>query len=225
MTATVHGAHQPRVPSRPTPRPDRFDVVSSDSALDLNLPQRFAERLWAPMLAMGLAGLAIGFVLAFVRADAVSAGDDAATLARLAHVQTAATFVGFTGVFSAVVFAVARILGVFRTGGGDVQAAVHGDVQTLRMPLMAKGMIVAMAMGMMALVGAVVAHVVVAGSIVGSTEAELLRAEQWAVVLEGTRRVGVSLYLLSIALGLATILHVLHFQAVRVPELVRVGDR
>lgn len=221
MATTVTGSTA-RIPTRPVTRSDNFDVVASDTALDLNLPQRMAERLWAPMLAMGVMGLLVGLVLAIVRADAVASGEDVATLARLAHVQAGITFVGFTGVFSAIVFAIARILGVFRTGGGAVQEGVHGEVQTLRMPLTAKVMIGLMAMGMMALVGPVVAHFVVAGSVVGSSEAELLRAEQWAISLEAIRRLGVSLYLLAIALGLGTIVHVLRFQAMRVRELVRV---
>lgn len=210
-----------RIPTRPASRDDDFHVVASDDALDLNLPQRMAERLWAPMFAMGVIGLAVGLAVAIARANEVASGGDPATLARLGHVQAGITFLGFTGIFSAIVFVIARILGVFRTGGGQVQQAVHGEVQTLRMPATARAMVALMAMAMMALVGSVIAHLVAAGVVVGAAEADLLRAEQWAITLEGIRRLGVSLYLLSIALGLATILHVLRFQSVRVGELVR----
>lgn len=208
----------------PTPsagsRHDEFVIETTTAAPDLNLPQRMAERLWAPMLAMGLMGLVVGLVLALIRADGVSSGVAADTLAQLQHVQTGVTFIGFAGVFSGIVFAIARILGVFRTGGGRMQEAVGGDVQTLRMPATAKAMIGLMAIGMMAIVGAVVLHFVVAASVIGPSEAELLRSEQWFVTLEGVRRVGVSSYLLSITFGLATIIHVLRFQSVRLRELV-----
>jgi hypothetical protein len=212
-------------PHRPTRRPspprvDGFSVDRSATAAGLNLPQRAAERLWAPMLAMGLMGLVAGLLVAFARADAVAAGQDVATIARLQHVQAGATFIGFAGVFSAIVFAIARILGVFRTGGGRIQQAVGSHVLTLRMPVTAKAMIALMAMGTMAIVGAVIAHFIVAGAVVTAAEADLLRSEQWFVALEGVRRIGVSAYLLSITLGLATIVHVLRFQSLRIRDLV-----
>lgn len=210
-----------RTPGRPARRKDGFDVVASDRALGLNFPQRLAERLWALMLVMGVMGLVAGLISAIVRADAISTGDSADTIARLHHVTAALTFIGFTGVFSAIVFSIARILGVFRTGGGRLQQAVGGEVQTLRMPLTAKAMIALMAMGMMALVIPVILHFVAAASIVGSSEAELLRGEQWFVVLENIRRLGIVTYLLAFLFGLGTIIHVLRFQALRVRELVR----
>lgn len=208
------------VPTRPTKRADTFRVVASDSALDPNLPQRMAQRLWIPMLVMGLMGLTVGLILAIVRADVVAGGQAADTLARLQHVQAGFTFIGFLGVFSAVVFAIARILAAFRTGGGLVQQTAGAEVQTLRMPATAKGMLAFMAMGMMAITAAVVLHFVVAGTVVGAAEADLVRSEQWFTALEGVRRLGVALYLLAIALGLGTIVTVLRFQAVRMRELV-----
>ncbi len=217
--ATI-SAHRPSPTPAVGPRHDEFVVETTTTAPDLNLPQQAAEKLWAPMFAMGLMGLVVGLVLAIVRADSVASGVAADTLAQLQHLQTAVTFIGFAGVFSSIVFAIARILGVFRTGGGRLQEAVGGDVQTLRMPATAKVMIALMAMGMMAIVGAVVLHVVAAASVVGPSEAELLRSEQWFVTLEGVRRVGVSSYLLSITFGLASIIHVLRFQSIRLRELV-----
>lgn len=208
-------------PNRPAgSRHDEFVVEATTAAPDLNPPQRMAERLWAPMFAMGVMGLVVGLVLALIRADGVSSGVAADTLAQLQHVQTGVTFIGFVGIFSGIVFAIARILGVFRTGGGRMQETVGGDVQTLRMPATAKAMIGLMALGLMAIVGAVVLHFVAAASIVGPSEAALLRSEQWFVTLEGVRRVGVSSYLLSITFGLATIIHVLRFQSIRLRELV-----
>jgi hypothetical protein len=57
--------------------------------------------------------------------------------------------IGFAAVFAAISFAIARILGAFRKGGGDVQEAAGTEVRTLKMPLTAKLFIAVMAMGMM----------------------------------------------------------------------------
>lgn len=46
-----------------------------------------------------------------------------------------------------------------------------------------------------------------------------LKAEQWGIWLEAVRRFGVALYLVAIAFGLASIIRVLRFQAIRVNEL------
>lgn len=45
------------------------------------------------------------------------------------------------------------------------------------------------------------------------------KAAQWSIWLEAIRRFGVALYLASIAFGLATIITVLRFQAIRISEL------
>ncbi len=50
-------------------------------------------------------------------------------------------------------------------------------------------------------------------------KATLVSIQSWSEFLEGLRRLAVSTYLLSIALGLATIVRVLHFQAVRIRQL------
>lgn len=73
-------------------------------------------------------------------------------------------------------------------------------------------------MAMMALVAAVIGHVIV-GIGLGSGDLALAIGEQWAIWLEGVRRVGVATYLLAISLGLATIVVVLRFQTVRLREL------
>ncbi len=73
-------------------------------------------------------------------------------------------------------------------------------------------------MAMMALVAAVIAHVIVGIGLV-SGDLALAIGEQWAIWLEGVRRVGVATYLLAISLGLATIVVVLRFQTVRLREL------
>ncbi|MGH3443399.1 MAG: hypothetical protein ACRDUY_15415 [Nitriliruptorales bacterium] len=209
------------IPTRPESRSDEFVVVASELGLGYNFPQRMADRLWAPMFVMGVMGLAAGLVAAFVRAGIMSSDPgDAVRLAQLQHVTAGLSFIGFLGVFSGIVFAIARILGAFRKGGGEVQEAVVPHVQTLKMPTTAKAMIALMAMGMMAILVPVILHFVVAAGVT-SSEADLVRSEQWFVAIEGVRRLGIALYLVAIALGLATIVHVLRFQAVRILELVR----
>ena len=199
-----------------TTRPS-FDTVTTDRGLGYNAPQKMARRLWAPMWAMGLVGWTVGFILAIVRANEISSGGSETTIARLSHLVPAFMFLGFLGVLTAVAFAIARILGAFRKGGGDVQETV-GDVETLKMPNTAKAFMGLMMMGMMVLVGSVIIHLFVAA---GVTESNLVSTEQWAIGLEGFRRLGVALYLFAIALGLGTIIHLLRFQSIRIRELRR----
>lgn len=206
------------VPRHLEPRDDAFVVDGSEQSLGTNLPQRMGERLWAPMLVMGLMGFTAAMILGIMRADVVAgAPGDAVLLARLDHVIAGAMFLGFTAVLSAIAFAIARILGIFRDAGGRLQQAVAGHVQTLRMPTTAKLMLALMMMGMMAIIAAVIGHVVVAAQITAA--ADLVATEQSFVVLEAVRRIGVALHLVAIAFGLATIAEVLRFQSVRIGEL------
>ncbi len=207
-----------RVPRAPEPRSDGFAVDGSDTSLGTNLPQRMGERLWAPMLVMALMAFAAAMALGVLRADVVATTpDDAVRLAQLQHITAGVMFIGFTAVLSAIAFAIARILGVFRVGGGQLQQSTIGHVQTLKMPTSAKLMIALMMMGMMAIVAAVIGHFVVAAQTTAT--ADLLAAEQAFVSLEAVRRIGGSLHLVAIALGLATIIEVLRFQSVRIGEL------
>jgi hypothetical protein len=122
-------------------------------------------------------------------------------------------------VFAAISFAIARILGEFREGGGRLQEATGRRVATLEAPLTAKLFIVAMATAMKVLLGAVVLHVVAGAAIARGSAFALARTEQWSIWLEGVRRFGVALYLLSIAFGLATVITVVRFQADRLRQL------
>lgn len=209
------------LPTRPGQRTDDHVVDVSEHTLGRNLPQRIGARLWAPMLGMALMAFPAAVVLAGVRASLIAGADpaDVVTIARLQHVTAGVMFIGFAAVFSAITFAIARILGEFRAGGGAVQDAAGTEVQTLRMPGTAKGMLAGMGLAMMLIVVPVVLHLVAAGSVVGAADADLLRAEQWFDRLEAVRRVGVATYLAAIALGLTTILRVLRFQAVRIREI------
>ncbi len=186
-----------------------FQIDLTDHVPEPNLPQRIGGRLWLPMLVMALTGFAAGSVLAAMRADAVGSGASETTVASLGHFVPAAMFIGFAAVFSAISFAIARILGEFRAGGGAVQQAAGRPVETLRMP----------ATAMMTIVVAVIAHIAVGVQIASGSTSLVANAEQWGIRLEGVRRFGVALYLFAIALGLSTIIHVLRFQSIRVREL------
>ena len=195
-----------------------FNTEATAAAPDRILPQKVGGRLWAPMLVMALMAFAVGIVLAIVRADAVDTATDPELIAALGHYVPAAMFLGFAAVFAAISFAIARILGEFRVGGGRVQEAAGVKVRTLKMPATAKGFIAFMMMAMMLLIGAVVAHVVV-GIQVNNGDISLVTSEQWSLWLEAARRFGTALYLFGIGLGLATIIQVLRFQSFRIREV------
>jgi len=201
----------------PTLRTD-YAVSANGSAPAQNVPQRIGPLLWLPMLTMALMAFPIGLALGVVRARIIDAGADAQLVAAIGNFGTAAMFVGFASVFAAISFAIARILGVIRIGGGALQEAAGTAIQTLRMPSTAKAFLGLMMMAMMALVAAVIGHVIV-GIGLASGDLALAIGEQWAIWLEGARRVGVATYLLAISLGLATIVVVLRFQTVRLREL------
>jgi hypothetical protein len=222
MTTTTHpptttrpGRSRPA--SRPATRKDGFDTVASETSLGYTTPQTVARKLWLPMFAMALMGWAVGFVLAVVEAGTDRA--DLAALQNLSHLVPAFKFVGFLGVFSAIAFAIARILGTFRRGGGEVQATAGVEVQTLKMPGTAKAMIGLMAMGMMVMLAGIITNVVAAGTFDGVTAADITDSAAWAAAASGLRRLGVALYLTGIAFGLGTIIEVLRFQATRIGEV------
>jgi hypothetical protein len=195
-----------------------FAIDVSKKGLGYNKPQRMGRKLWGPMWVMAIMAFPAAFILGIVRSNAVSSGEAETTIAALGHVTTGVMFIGFTAVFAAISFAIARILGEFRKGGGEVQELVATEVRTLKMPPTAKIFILGMAMGMMALLIASIAHLVVAAQ-VSSGSLSLASAETAAITLEAVRRLGVAVYLVAITFGLATIIKVLRFQAIRLREL------
>jgi hypothetical protein len=195
-----------------------FDVETSVRSLGRNLPQRIGHRLALPMLGMAVMAFPAALVVGIVRASKISDGASPATIEELKHVGAGLMFLGFAAVFAAISFAIAGILGEFRKGGGEVQEAAGRIVQTLKMPLTAKLFIGLMAMAMMTLLATVALHFAFAADIV-NTPASLKEAEQRFVVLEGVRRAGIATYLFAVALGLASIIQVLRFQAVRLRQL------
>ncbi|MFB3109648.1 MAG: hypothetical protein ACE1Y8_00705 [Acidimicrobiia bacterium] len=200
-----------------------FAIDVSDKGLGYNKPQQMGRKLWAPMWIMSIMAFPAALILGIVRSNAISGGEAETTIAALGHVTTGIMFIGFTAVFTAVSFAIARILGEFRKGGGEVQELVGSEVRTLKMPPTAKIFILGMAMGMMTLLIASIIHMVVAAQ-VSSGSLSLAGAETAAINLEAVRRLGVAVYLGAITFGLATIVKVLRFQAIRIRELVQVSS-
>lgn len=128
-----------------------FAIEVSRESPGYNKPQRMGRRLWGPMWVMAIMAFPVALVIGIVRAVAVSEGQAESSIAALGHTTTGIMFIGFTAVFAAISFAIARILGEFRKGGGDVQELVGSEVRTLKMPLTAKVFMAGMAMGMMTL--------------------------------------------------------------------------
>lgn len=201
------------------------ETASSDFVVEVtskgpgyNKPQKMGRKLWAPMWAMAIMAFPVALILGIVRADAIASGQSDSTIAALGHTTTGVMFIGFTAVFAATSFAIARILGEFRKGGGEVQELVTPEVRTLKMPGVAKIFILGMALGMMTLLVASIIHLVVAGQ-VATGSISLNRGETAAINLEAVRRLGVAVYLVAITFGLATIIRVLRFQAIRLREI------
>lgn len=209
-------------PAIKTEKYGEFLVAVTNGNPGLNLPQRMGKALWFPMFLMAIMAFPVALILGIVRASAVSDGD-ASTAFALGHVTTGVMFIGFMGVFSAIVFAIARILGAFREGGGTVQTAAGRRVLTLVMPNTAKAMIVLMMMGMMMLLAGIVAEFALAavgsGAITDGDNALLQTTQSWSAWITGLRRFGNTTYLLSIAFGLYTIVNVIRLQSKRIREL------
>lgn len=195
-----------------------FQFESSSTSLGYNLPQKLGIRLTLPMLFMALMFFAAGIALAVIRSNKIADAADADTIAMLQHLTVGFVFLGLASVFGAISFAIARILGQFRKGGGEVQEATGRIVQTLNMPATAKIFLVGMMTAMAMIVVPVILHFIFAADI-SNTPESLETSQDRFLVLEGIRRLGVVTFLFSIMLGLATIITVLRFQATRMREL------
>ncbi len=197
-----------------------FDTVTTDRGLGYNAPQKMGRRLWLPMFLLALMAFPVAWTLGAVLSRRIASfsgeAGDLETIWTLRHLIPAFGFIGFIGVFSAISFAIARILGALRKGGGEVQETVGGSVQTLRMPKTARLFMAFMMMGMMTVGLGVALHFIAAGN-ASAWAVESL--ERWAIVGEAFRRIGVAMYLVGIAFGLGTIIHVLRFQATRIRQL------
>ena len=211
--------------------------VETDEPPGLTLPQTVGGRLWAPATVMGLALVATAFALAATRSQMSVDLSEEFTPVRKANLEVLGQlipgfmFLGLGMIFAGISFAIARILGIFRTGGGVVQQGIGKGIKTPVQPMTVTIFLAGMMMAMMLLVFAFAGHVYAAiqahGAWINATgpsdanAAFLGRAETWGTWLEGLRRFAVGLYLASIALGLASIIKAIGFMTLRMRELTQ----
>lgn len=203
-----------------TNRPE-FEVETYRRSPGYNKIQQVARYMVLPSFAMGLMGILAGLALGIV--GGVHIHDhtySAGNIERLRQLAQGLEVGGLAFVFAGISFAIARILGVFRKGGGDVQEAARRTVQVLKRPLTAWVFLGLMMMGMMVVLAASALHVVWGFDVHthASAAALHLSAKRYAA-LAGAERLGIGMYLVAIAFGLASIIHVLRFQARRIREL------
>jgi hypothetical protein len=203
-----------------THRPE-FETETYRRAPGYNKIQRVARYVVLPSFAMGLMGIAAGLALGII--GGVHIHDHtytAGSIERLRQLAQGLEVGGLAFVFAGISFAIARILGVFRKGGGEVQEAAHRAVQVLKRPLTAWAFLGLMMMGMIAVLAAAVLHVVWGFDVhTHATASQLALSAKRYTALAGVERLGIGMYLTAIAFGLASIIHVLRFQAKRIREL------
>lgn len=197
---------------------EEFDVQRSAVSPGYNTVQKVARVMVLPSLAMGVMGIAGGLGIAIARAAEITGDGAGATIAQVQHVGQGVLFIGLAFLFAAISFAIARILGAFRKGGGDIQHAAGRTVEVLKRPLTAWAFLALMMMAMMTLLTTSVLHFVYAADIAGTT-GSLAQAAERFTALAGVERLGLGMYLVAIAFGLATIIHVLRYQTRRVRQL------
>ncbi len=209
--------------------------VETEQPLGRNLVQTLGHYLWAPTTLMGVMLVFTAFGFAIARSQlSVDLSEEFTPLRKanfetLGHLIPGFMFLGFAMIFAGISFAIARILGAFRVGGGLVQEAIGKGIKTPVMPITAWIFLMGMMMAMMILIFTFAGHIYAAvqahDAWINATgpgaanEGLLGRAETWSTWLEGLRRFAVGLYLVSIAFGLATIIKVIRFQTLRIKEL------
>lgn len=199
-------------------RREQFDVERSAVSPGYNTVQKVARAMVLPSLGMGVVGIAGGLGIGIARAAEIRDSGSAATIAELQHIGQGVLFIGLAFLFAGIAFAIARILGAFRAGGGDIQQAAGRTVEVLKRPLTAWAFLAMMMMAMMTVLATSVLHFVFVADI-SATTASLAEADDRLTALAGVERLGLGMYLVSITLGLATITHVLRYQASRVRRL------
>jgi hypothetical protein len=215
---STHTLKRPLSRSAKAVRPE-FNILTSARSLGYNRVQRVARYMIGPALLMGLMGIGGGLGVGIARGvDIHDGGHPARTIERLHHVQQGLTFLGMAFLFAGISFAIARILGQFRKGGGDFQEAAGRRVEVLKRPLTGLAFLGLMMMAMMTVIATSVLHFVFAADVTGSAHSLAVSDDRFTV-LAGIERLGVGMYLVAIALGLATIIQVLRFQSQRIRQL------
>jgi len=188
----------------------RYGPATSSKDVPKPLPiHTMANRMWAPMLAMGYMAVLGGLVVSFIWAG------DPASVALVAWTQ-GLQFLGEGLLLAGISFLLGTILGSLREGGGEVQAALGLTVKTLKMPRTAKVFVALMALGVMVSVFQFVLYLVVANGVDNPAA--------WFAWLGPLREVGLGLILSGIVMALVTIGNVLGFQFDRINEIVTTGN-
>jgi len=210
-------------------------VITRDRGPNYTLAQYMGIYLWLPMLLVGLMAVGTAFALGIAQgaigADLFEKFDatDKANFETLGMLSSGFVVLGIGLLLSAISFALARIAGIFRVGGGQVQEAVGNDVQTLAMPWTAWTFLILMMMGLMIVIAGFVAHVVAAVNVHdawidatgpdGAIASKLGLAQTLTTWAGPLQRLGVATLFTGIAFMLATIIRILRFQANRLKEL------
>jgi hypothetical protein len=213
--------------------------------------QKMAALMWAPMLLMGLmivfASLGLSVVKASFASDyfgvekAIREGANANLIDKRQFIESVNVWLpgfqllGIGLILSAITFSLANILGVFRTGGVQVQQAFGAEPQTLTPPITAKLFPMFMMMGLMILiVNLIIAGIIgaIASDVYGNSVAEINAAQPGSSLLgdlgtvntfkawlEPFKFVGLATILVGISLAVHTILQVIRFQGQRIREL------
>ena len=156
------------------------DVVFSPAQLPVNVTgmQSMANKMWLPMLAMGLMIVVGAFIFGIinssiaadyfanskeVREAAVKGSDIATDKAFIESTKIwlpTLKFLGIGMMLGGITFLLATILGALRTGGGRVQEALGVEVRIVKPPMTAKIFPMLMMMGMMILIASLVVGIV-----------------------------------------------------------------
>ena len=211
--------------------------------------QKMAAKMWAPMLVMGLMVIVAALVVSVVKANFVSdyfavpkeireaANAPAYLIDKRQFIESVNVWLpglqllGIGFILSAITFSLANILGVFRTGGVQIQKAFGKEPQTLTPPITAKLFPMFM---MILIVNLIIAGVIgaIAWDVYGNSVAEINAAEPGSSLLgdQGTvntyktwlapfKFVGLATILVGISMAVHTILQVIRFQGQRIREL------
>ncbi|MCH8346415.1 MAG: hypothetical protein IIC87_05740 [Chloroflexi bacterium] len=213
--------------------------------------QKMAAKMWAPMLVMGLMVIVAALIFSIVKANFVSDyfavpkeirdGANATLIDKRQFIEFANVWLpglqllGIGLILSAITFSLANILGVFRTGGVQIQKAFGNEPQTLTPPITAKLFPMFMMMGLMILIANLIIAVIIgatAWDVYGHSVAEINAAESGSGLLSdlGTvesfkmwlapfKFVGLATILVGISMAVHTILQVIRFQGQRIREL------
>jgi hypothetical protein len=176
---------------------------------------RMAQRMWAPMLAMGVMLVVAGFILSLVQSGEVSS--DALRASQQSAWVQGLQFLGEGMILAGISFLLGSILGALRSAGGQVQESLGLPVKTLAMSNLAKAFVAVMMLGLMVEVFQFIAYIVVAQS---TNPATIAANFAW---LGPVRELGLGLLLSGIVLALATIGNALGFQFSRIVEIIKTG--